>query len=172
MRLERDGERVRLITRGGYDWARRYPSIVEAARKNRQSRFVIDGEAIVHGVDGYSDFNALHSGRHNDEVELIAFDILVMDGDGLRICCSQCARPTRSGCYLAGRTASSSPISSRARSFWPVPDMRGGRRDVRFLGRSGLMPDGSARSVLTPLGHSNRDRVGGLALAQPADCYT
>lgn len=84
LRLERDGNRVRLITKGGYDWTRRHPRIVEAARKNRQSRFVVDGEAIVRGVDGYSDFNALHSGRHDDEVELIAFDVLVMDGDGLR----------------------------------------------------------------------------------------
>ena len=31
LRLERDGERVRLITRGGYDWTKRYPRIVEAA---------------------------------------------------------------------------------------------------------------------------------------------
>jgi bifunctional non-homologous end joining protein LigD len=84
LRLERDGERVRLITRGGYDWTRRYPRIVEAARKNRQRRFVIDGEAIIRGVDGYSDFNALHSGRQNDEVELISFDILALDGDDLR----------------------------------------------------------------------------------------
>ena len=37
LRLERDGDRVRLITKGGYDWAKRYPRIVEAARKNRQS---------------------------------------------------------------------------------------------------------------------------------------
>jgi bifunctional non-homologous end joining protein LigD len=66
LRLERDGDRVRLITRGGYDWADRYPCIVEAALKNRQKRFVIDGEAVIPGVDGISDFNALHSGRHND----------------------------------------------------------------------------------------------------------
>jgi|SRR5579871_5092365 len=84
LRLERDGERVQLITKGGYDWTRRYPRIVEAARRNRQSRFVIDGEAIVRGVDGYSDFNALHSNRQNDEVELIAFDVLALDGDDLR----------------------------------------------------------------------------------------
>ena len=45
---------------------------------------MIDGEAIIRGVDGYSDFNALHSGRHNDEVELVAFDILALDGDDLR----------------------------------------------------------------------------------------
>jgi bifunctional non-homologous end joining protein LigD len=35
LRLERDGDRVRLITRGGYNWANRYPWIVEAALKNR-----------------------------------------------------------------------------------------------------------------------------------------
>jgi bifunctional non-homologous end joining protein LigD len=37
LRLERDGERVRLITRGGYNWTDRYPWIVEAARKIRQA---------------------------------------------------------------------------------------------------------------------------------------
>jgi bifunctional non-homologous end joining protein LigD len=31
LRLERDGDRVRLITRGGYNWTDRYPWIVEAA---------------------------------------------------------------------------------------------------------------------------------------------
>jgi ATP-dependent DNA ligase len=40
LRLERDGERVRLITKGGYDWTKRYPWIVEAALKNRQTHFV------------------------------------------------------------------------------------------------------------------------------------
>jgi bifunctional non-homologous end joining protein LigD len=70
LRLERDGDRVRLITRGGYDWTKRFPWIVEAALKNRQKRFVIDGEAVILGVDGISDFNALHSGQHNEEVQL------------------------------------------------------------------------------------------------------
>lgn len=46
LRLERDGDRVRLITRGGYH---RYPWIVEAALKNRLKQFVIDGEAVVLG---------------------------------------------------------------------------------------------------------------------------
>jgi bifunctional non-homologous end joining protein LigD len=84
LRVERDGARVRLITRGGYDWTKRFPWIAEAALKNRQKRFVIDGEAVVLGVDGISDFNALHSGRHNEEVQLCAFDVLAMDGDDLR----------------------------------------------------------------------------------------
>ena len=41
----RDKDRVRLITRNGHDWSGRFPWIVEAALKNRQQHFVIDGEA-------------------------------------------------------------------------------------------------------------------------------
>jgi bifunctional non-homologous end joining protein LigD len=82
--VHRNDDRVRLITKGGYDWSKRFPWIVEAALKNRQKQFVIDGEAVILGVDGYSDFNVLHSGKHNDEVQLLAFDVLAMDGDDLR----------------------------------------------------------------------------------------
>ena len=93
LRVERDGDQVRLITEGGYDWSKRYPRIVEAALKNRIKQFVIDGEAVILGVDGRSDFDALHSGKHNDEVQLVAFDVLAVDGDDLRDCRYQCARP-------------------------------------------------------------------------------
>ncbi|WIW44624.1 RNA ligase family protein [Bradyrhizobium sp. 62B] len=85
LRLERDGDRVRLVTRGGYNWSSRYPWIVEAARKVRQKQFVLDGEAVVLGVDGASDFNALHSRKHDQEVQFCAFDILAEGGDDLRI---------------------------------------------------------------------------------------
>lgn len=84
LRLERDGARVRLITRGGYDWTKRFPWIVQAALENRQSNFVIDGEAVILGIDGRSDFNALHSNRQNEEVQLCAFDVLAMGGEDLR----------------------------------------------------------------------------------------
>ena len=84
MLVQRDGDRVRLITRNGHDWTKRYPWIVQDALKNRHKQFVIDGEAVILGVDGYSDFNALHAGRHNEEVQLCAFDVLAMDGDDLR----------------------------------------------------------------------------------------
>ena len=36
------------------------------------------------GVDGRSDFDALHSRRHDAEVKFYAFDILVSDGEDLR----------------------------------------------------------------------------------------
>jgi bifunctional non-homologous end joining protein LigD len=81
LRVERDGDRVRLFTRNGHDWTGRYPWIVEAARKIRQTRFVLDGEAVILGVDGIADFDALHS---RQEVQLCAFDILVEGDDDLR----------------------------------------------------------------------------------------
>jgi bifunctional non-homologous end joining protein LigD len=84
LRVERDGDRVRLITRGGYDWTKRFPWIVEAALKHRRSQFVIDGEAVILGVNGVSDFKALHSRKQNNEVQLCAFDVLAMDGEDLR----------------------------------------------------------------------------------------
>jgi ATP-dependent DNA ligase len=84
LRVERDGERVRLFTKRGYDWTPRYPWIVESALKNRTRQFVIDGEAVVLGLDGISDFNALHAGKSDAEVQLCAFDVLAMDGEVLR----------------------------------------------------------------------------------------
>src|SRR6516165_6088963 len=84
IRVERDGDRVRLLTRNGHDWSGRYPWIVESALKNRSRHFVIDGEAVVLGVDGVADFEALYSRKHDHEVQLYAFDVLAMDGDDLR----------------------------------------------------------------------------------------
>jgi len=48
----RDGERVRLFTRRGFDWTQRYPWIVHSARRLRVARFLIDGEAVVCSEDG------------------------------------------------------------------------------------------------------------------------
>ena len=62
--VQREDKRVRLFTRNGHDWTDRYPLIVEAALRNRSSSFVIDGEAVLLGVDGVSDFNGLHSRAH------------------------------------------------------------------------------------------------------------
>ena len=78
LRVDRDGDRVRLFSRGGHDWTSRFPWIAETARKIRKTQFVIDGEAVVLGVDGISDFNALHSRKHDHEVQLYAFDCLAL----------------------------------------------------------------------------------------------
>ena len=46
---------MRPFTRNGHDWSDRYPRIVEASLRNRNSSFVVDGEAALLGVDGVSD---------------------------------------------------------------------------------------------------------------------
>jgi ATP-dependent DNA ligase len=75
---------VRLWTQNGHNWTDRFPWIVQAALRNREPHFVVDGEAVVLGVDGVSDFNALHSRKHDDEVQLYAFDLLALGGEDLR----------------------------------------------------------------------------------------
>ena len=80
----RDHDQVKLITRNGHDWTRRYPWIVDATRRIRSTQFVLDGEACILGVDGVADFDDLHSQKHNDEVQLYAFDLLSIEGDDLR----------------------------------------------------------------------------------------
>jgi ATP-dependent DNA ligase len=59
MAIIREQDRVRLISRGGYDWADRFPLIVSAALKLEQESFVIDGELVVLDKEGKSDFDAL-----------------------------------------------------------------------------------------------------------------
>ena len=91
--------RVRLITRNGHDWTKRYPCIVESALKNRQKHFVIDGEAVILGVDidfsqscrwattlevrpgtfvppqlRLSVFLAIHEGKHDEEAACCRID--------------------------------------------------------------------------------------------------
>jgi len=83
-RLERDGKDVRQRSKSGLDWTWRFPWIVETALKIRKSRFVIDGEIVVLDVRGVSDFDALHSNRHNEEAQLYAFDCLILEGEDLR----------------------------------------------------------------------------------------
>jgi bifunctional non-homologous end joining protein LigD len=82
--VQRDGKTVRLWTRNGYDWSDCFPLIREAALRNRQSSFVIDGEAVLLGVDGRSDFDGLHRRQHDDEVQFYAFDMLLSDGEDIR----------------------------------------------------------------------------------------
>ncbi|MET0407237.1 MAG: RNA ligase family protein [Hyphomicrobium sp.] len=83
-RVIRDGKHVRLLSRSGLDWAWRFPWIVETALKIKQQQFIIDGEICVLDVQGISDFDALHSNKHNDEAQLYAFDLMSIGGEDLR----------------------------------------------------------------------------------------
>jgi ATP-dependent DNA ligase len=64
---------IRLLTRNGHDWASRYPLIVQAVRTLKARSCLIDGEAVC------------CNDRSNDQdVVLIAFDLLELDGTDLR----------------------------------------------------------------------------------------
>src|SRR4051794_25834290 len=74
--VRREGPRVRCFTRGGYDWADRFPAIVEAASRLRAQSFLIDGEVIVCRPDGLSDFDTLRYRRGPYSARLVAFDLI------------------------------------------------------------------------------------------------
>ena len=54
-----EGGHARVLTRNGYDWSDRYPSIIRAASHLRCQSAIIDGEAILQDGDGVSDFDSL-----------------------------------------------------------------------------------------------------------------
>jgi len=78
----RDG-RVRLYTRGGFDWTSRFATIVAGMTRLPARKLVLDGEIICAGQDGRPDFSALQDdlkrGRH-DRLVYYAFDLLHLDG--------------------------------------------------------------------------------------------
>ena len=58
--------------------------MVDALKRLKASSITVDGEAVVCGQDGVSDFNALHSQRCDELVFLYAFDLLEVDGEDYR----------------------------------------------------------------------------------------
>src|SRR3712207_8508478 len=77
---------VTLLTRNGFDWTDRFPSIAAAARTLPVASAYLDGEAVVE-ERGIPDFTALRralgEGR-GDKAVLLAFDLLFLDGKDLR----------------------------------------------------------------------------------------
>src|SRR6516165_9995157 len=81
----RDGMGVRLYTRHGYNFADRFPRIVEAVAKLPVQSCFIDGEAIVIDERGLSTFDLLRSWRNDDVAVLCAFDVIELNGNDLRL---------------------------------------------------------------------------------------
>ncbi|THK38633.1 ATP-dependent DNA ligase [Ensifer sp. MPMI2T] len=83
--------RIRIITRGGYDWTERFPSIADDARRLAVKTAILDGEAVVLDEQGRSDFGMLQralgrlpSAHEAGAIVLYAFDLLYLDGRDLR----------------------------------------------------------------------------------------
>jgi len=80
----RDTAGVRLVTRNGYNFADRFPLIVEAIVALPASSCVVDGEAIAVDENGLSVFDLIRYRRQDHVVTLCAFDLLELDGEDLR----------------------------------------------------------------------------------------
>ena len=55
----KDGERVRLYSRRGNDFTRRFPLIVEALSRLRSRSCIIDGEAVACNDNGVASFDLI-----------------------------------------------------------------------------------------------------------------
>jgi ATP-dependent DNA ligase len=80
----RDAKGVRLYTRNGYNFADRFPRIVEAIAGLPVQSCFIDGEAIVVDESGLSVFDLIRYRQHDSAAVLCAFDLIELDGKDLR----------------------------------------------------------------------------------------
>jgi ATP-dependent DNA ligase len=80
----RQGDRVRLLTRNGYDFTSRFPKVVAAAGALPVCSCVVDGEVVVVDHDGLSVFDFLRYRQHDHAAVLCAFDLIELDGYDLR----------------------------------------------------------------------------------------
>jgi bifunctional non-homologous end joining protein LigD len=81
----RDGE-VKIFTRRGNDWTRRFRKIASDAAEIDAGSAIIDGEVVVPSASGATDFSVLQNelkGR-STRIVLVAFDLLYLNGHDLR----------------------------------------------------------------------------------------
>jgi bifunctional non-homologous end joining protein LigD len=84
VQLRKSGDRVRLFTRRGFDWTKRYSWVTDSAAKLRAGSLTVDGELVCAGEDGIADFSRLHSRCFDHQAFLYGFDLLELDGEDWR----------------------------------------------------------------------------------------
>jgi bifunctional non-homologous end joining protein LigD len=80
----RDGDRVRLLSRKGHDFASRFPLAAAAVAALPARSCLIDGEAIVTDQKGLAVFDLIRGRQPSAAAVLCAFDLLELDGEDLR----------------------------------------------------------------------------------------
>ena len=79
---------VRLVTRNGNDWTRKFPGLYAAMAKLKANTAVLDMEAVVLDAAGKSSFQALQQalgeGGDAQAIQAFVFDLLHLDGKDLR----------------------------------------------------------------------------------------
>jgi hypothetical protein len=80
----RDGDRVRLLTRNGNDFSRRFSLAAAAVAALPARSCLIDGEAIVTDQKGLAVFDLIRGHQPSAAAVLCAFGLLELDGEDLR----------------------------------------------------------------------------------------
>ncbi|MEH2488628.1 hypothetical protein V1280_004567 [Bradyrhizobium sp. AZCC 2230] len=79
-------EAVKVYTRRGHDWTRRFQKVAADAWHIKASSAVIDGEIVVPAADGTTDLSVLQNELKgtSTKIVLVAFDLLYLNGRDLR----------------------------------------------------------------------------------------
>jgi bifunctional non-homologous end joining protein LigD len=79
-------EAVKIFTRRGHDWTKRFRKIADDAWHIGAGSAIIDGEVVVPAVDGTTDFSVLQNELKgtSTKIVLVAFDLLYLNGYDLR----------------------------------------------------------------------------------------
>jgi bifunctional non-homologous end joining protein LigD len=79
-------EAVKVFTRRGNDWTKRFKKVADEAWHISAGSAVIDGEIVVPAADGTTDFSVLQNelkGK-STKIVMVAFDLLYLNGYDLR----------------------------------------------------------------------------------------
>jgi bifunctional non-homologous end joining protein LigD len=80
----RDDDGVRLLTRKGYNLAKRFPQVVAAITVLPVRSCLIDSEAVVCNENGLAVFDLICGHRHDAAAVFCAFDLIELNGKDLR----------------------------------------------------------------------------------------
>jgi bifunctional non-homologous end joining protein LigD len=85
MQARLDGGKVALLTRKALDWTAKFKPVANAAAELDAQSALIDGEIVVEGVDGVSNFSALQDALKTGKSNFVyyVFDLLHLDGADL-----------------------------------------------------------------------------------------
>jgi bifunctional non-homologous end joining protein LigD len=77
---------IKVYTRRGNDWSKRFRKIVDAAFLIDAAFAIIDGEVVVPADDGTTDFSVLQNELkgNSKKIVMVAFDLLYLNGQDLR----------------------------------------------------------------------------------------
>ncbi|MCK1343658.1 bifunctional non-homologous end joining protein LigD [Bradyrhizobium sp. GM2.2] len=80
------GEDIKVFTRRGHDWTKRFRKVAEDGTLITASSAIIDGEIVVPGEGGKTDFSQLQNSLRGraQNIVMVAFDLLYLNGHDLR----------------------------------------------------------------------------------------